>query len=307
MKNYRICVLLGIYLMVFGTLSLNFCFAQDKIIAVVNNDIITQKDLADFLNFMRLQFSRQYSQEETEEKIGSMKADLLDKLIEDRLILQEAKKEGIKLDEARVKGRINDIRKRYPTDGDFQNDLLRQGLVLADVENRIREQLLMVSEVDKNVRQNISISPEEVTRFYNQNTQEFVSPEKRIIQAVTLDNEDSAKAFASSLREGGKIADLASRYQASVNKIEVNKATELKKEIAEIVFNLKIGDVSEVQKIDDKYYVFMVENIVPPAQLTLAQVQENISQYLMEKKMQETLTKWLDELKKKSYIKISQD
>jgi len=31
------------------------CFAQDKIIAIVNKDIITQKDLNDFINFMRVQ------------------------------------------------------------------------------------------------------------------------------------------------------------------------------------------------------------------------------------------------------------
>jgi len=33
------------------------CFAQDKIVAVVNDEIITQKDLNDFVNFMRMQLS----------------------------------------------------------------------------------------------------------------------------------------------------------------------------------------------------------------------------------------------------------
>jgi parvulin-like peptidyl-prolyl isomerase len=299
-RFYLICVSLIIC-------TLSPCFAQDKIVAVVNKDVITQKDLADFFNFMRLQLSREYSKEEADEKIRSMKADLLDKLIEDRLILQEAKKEGIKLDEARVKGKINDIRKRYPTDTDFQNDLLRQGVVLADLETKIREQFLMISAVDRKIRQKISVSPEEVTRFYNQNTQEFISPEKRIIQAVALENEDLAVTFAYNLRAGEKIVDLAARYPISVNKIEVSQAIELRKEIASVVFNLNIGGISVPQKMDDKYYVFMLEDIIPPRQLTLAQVQEKISAFIFEKKMQETLSEWLDELKKKSYIKIYQD
>ncbi len=63
-------------------------FAQDKIAAIVNNDIITQKDLDDFLNFMRIQLSQDYSGKELENKIQAMKPDLLDRLIEDRLILQ---------------------------------------------------------------------------------------------------------------------------------------------------------------------------------------------------------------------------
>ena len=68
------------------------CYAQDKIVAVVNNDIITRKDLSDFMNFMRMQLSHQYKGKELDAKVAETKRGLLDKLIEDHLILQEAKK-----------------------------------------------------------------------------------------------------------------------------------------------------------------------------------------------------------------------
>ena len=56
-------------------------FAQIKILAVVNNDIITEKDLRDFMNFIHIQLSGQYQGEELKNKVDSMRADLLDKLL----------------------------------------------------------------------------------------------------------------------------------------------------------------------------------------------------------------------------------
>ncbi len=67
-------------------------YAQDKIVAIVNEDVITKRDLDEFIVFTRIQLSREYQGRELETKLQSMKLDLLNKLIEDRLILQEAKK-----------------------------------------------------------------------------------------------------------------------------------------------------------------------------------------------------------------------
>ncbi|MDO8488897.1 MAG: SurA N-terminal domain-containing protein, partial [Candidatus Omnitrophota bacterium] len=76
---------------IFLSFSTPCLWALDKVVAIVNNEIITQKDLNDFLNFMRLQYSRQLKGKALEEKIGTMKQDLLQRLIEDRLMLAQAK------------------------------------------------------------------------------------------------------------------------------------------------------------------------------------------------------------------------
>ena len=141
-------------------------FAQDKIIAIVNNEVITQKDLSDFLNFMRMQLSAQYKGRELEDKIQSLKPDLLDKLVEDRLILGQAQAANIKVDEARVKARIDELRRRYPSERDFQEALAEQGLTQADVESKIRDQMLMYSIIDAKIKSKIVVAPSEVTDFY---------------------------------------------------------------------------------------------------------------------------------------------
>ena len=55
-------------------------YAQDKVVAIVNNEIITQKDLNDFLNYIRLQYSREVRGKALAEKLEAMRQDLLQRL-----------------------------------------------------------------------------------------------------------------------------------------------------------------------------------------------------------------------------------
>ncbi|MDD5196983.1 MAG: SurA N-terminal domain-containing protein [Candidatus Omnitrophota bacterium] len=279
-------------------------YAQDQIVAIVNNEVITQKDLNDFLHFMSMQLSREYKDKELEDKISSIKPDLLNRLIEDRLILQEAKKEKIGMDENRVNAKISEIKKQYRSDSDFHAELMTQGLTQADIENKIREQFLMFSVVGRKVRSKITVKPEEVTEFYETHKKDFISGEGRELEAYSLENEDQAGSFSYNLRVGKKPQDLVTRYPFTVSEFNVYKGEELKGGIGEVVFKLGINEVSGPVKIEDKYYVFKLINIIPAKELTLVQVQGRIHSFLFDKKMQEEFTKWLNELKKKSYIKI---
>lgn len=278
--------------------------AQDKVAAVVNNEIITQKDLNDFLNFIRMQYSRELNGKALEEKINSAKQDLLQRLIEDRIILQQAKNEKITIEPARIKAKINEIKKRYPLESDFERDLAKQGLVQADLENKIREQMLTYSVVEQKVRSKVVIRPEEVTDFYNQNKRKFLKPEERLLTVIVLQDESTAKSLSYYLRLGEKLEDLATRYSFTVDSLSVSQGQDLRSEIEGTVFKLGISEVSDPVKIDGQYYIFRLNDILGSRQLDLAQSQDKIQAYLFDKKLQEGLKKWLDELKKQSYIKI---
>ncbi|MDO8662819.1 MAG: peptidyl-prolyl cis-trans isomerase [Candidatus Omnitrophota bacterium] len=304
LKFLPLFIFLPIFCLLFATHSL---YAEDKIAAIVNNEVITQKDLDDFLHFMTMQLAREYKGKALENKLASIKTDLLSRLIEDKLILQEAKKEKIILDEARVRAKVNEIRKRYDSDSAFQAELMGQGLTQADIENKVREQFLMYAIVEQKVRSKISVRPDEVTSFYENNKKDFSPGEEREFIAFALDNEDLADSFAYNLKIGKTPEDLAARYPFTANQLSVAQGEDLKKEIEETVFKLAVNEVSDVVKMDDKYYVFRLINIIPPKQLSLNEVQYKIQSFLFEKKMQEEMAKWIDELKNQSYIKINQD
>jgi parvulin-like peptidyl-prolyl isomerase len=280
--------------------------AEDKIVDIVNKDIITLKDMNDFLSFTRMQLSRQYRGRYLEEKLQDMKLDLLGRLVEDRLILQEAKREKLEIDINRIKARMADIKKQYATDVDFQTDLGKQGLVPADIEKKIKEQMLIYAIIDMKVKSKILVRPEEVTRYYNENIKDFMIGQTREVEAYALENKDLATTFSYNLRTGAKPEDLAGRYPFTVNKLSLVEH-EGKQEIEAVVFKMNVTEVSIPVQVDEKYYVFRLANIIEPRQRKLSEVQDEINDMLFNKKMEEEFTRWMDELKKQSYIKMMQE
>lgn len=279
--------------------------AQDRIVAIVNNEVITQKDLDSFTTFTRIQLSQKLSGQTLEDKLASLKKDLLQRLIEDRLILQEAKKSNLRVDESRVKSKVAEVKKRYESEREFTEALVQQGLSESDVEGRIKEQMMMYSLIDSKIRSKIQIKPAEITEYYSRNKQDMVMPERREVSSIAADSEQSAKAMWRELKQGKDINALAKERDAKVSNFSA-KAGELKKEIDGAVFQLNIGQVSEPLNVNGVYYVFKVNAVLSPQVQPLIEVQDAISALLFEKKMQEAVAAWLEELRKSAYIKITE-
>ncbi len=279
-------------------------FAQDAVIAIVNNDIITQKDLNDFVNFMRMQLSAEYKGIELENKVQSMKLNLLQRLIEDRLILQQAKVIKMDIPRERIKDRIDTIRKRTGGEVEFQRSLKQQGLTQIDLETKIKEQLLMYNVIDYKIKSNIMVTPSEVTDFYEKNKKDFNTPEQRDFASISITDEKEANQVYYQLNGGATFEQIAQKHGLEISKFTVTKDEGLKRDIADIVFKLSAGETSKPAKIGNIYYIFKGYNIIPPRQLALSEAQETIHNVLAEKQRQDKLPKCLDELKKSSYIKI---
>ncbi len=279
-------------------------FAEDKIAAIVNKDVITAKDFNDFITFTRMQYQTEYQGRELEEKLESMKKDLLEKLIEDRLIIQEARKNNLKVDPHRVQARMNEIKLRYGSDSQFQEALAKQGLTPADIESKVQEQMMMYYFVDAKIKNRIAVKPAEVTEFYQQHVKEFAVPEERRFDTVVTEDEGAAETAFQRLKNAETPQELAKSGNLNVNTMSAVKNGQLKKEIEDIVFKTGVHEVSGPVKIEGKYYIFKINAIIPPRQQTLPEVQDRIYGFLFEKKMQEKLSSLVDELKQKAYIKI---
>jgi len=303
MVRFKIYIIFLLILWLFTGKQLN---ADESILAVVNEEVITSKDLKDFLNFMRLQYSSGKDKAQVDEDLERMKPELLKKLVEDRLILQEAKRLKINIDKNLLSGRLKEIRKRYPSDKDFQEALNAQGLTLADIEKKIEEQMLIYQAIEKNVKSKIVIHPQEVNLFYEQHKDEFIEPEKREVFVFIFDNELDAQNLREELKKE-RIDELLKSNSLNIKQLGKVEKGQLKKEFDEIVFKLDEDKPSEVFKMEDKYYIFFVKKIISSYQMPFSEVKDKIYNLLFEKKMDEELNRWLDELRKNSYIQIKQD
>jgi parvulin-like peptidyl-prolyl isomerase len=280
------------------------CRAQDKVVAVVNDEIITQKDLDGFISFMRVQLAREYSAVKLEQKIDSMKQDLLERLIEDRLILQEARKGNINIDKSRIKGKVAELKRAHNSEVEFQSFLAQQGVTEADLEQKLKDQMMTYEIIEGKIKNKIVIKPSDITDYYNNNLSQFVVAEQREFVSIVVEDKDLADKVSQSLKSGKAVDAAAAELAVKVNTFTAKKGGELKKEIEDVVFLMNVDDVSEAVKIDNAYYVFKLIKVIPESKQQLIEAQASINRFLFDKKLQENMVDWLNELKKKAYIKI---
>ena len=283
------------------------CLA-DGLVAIVNNDVVTQKDLDDFINFMQMQMSDQYSEQEVEGKINEMLPDLISRLIEDRLILQAAYKEEIIIEPMRIKARMEQIKKRYPSESDFAVDIKARGMSLADVELKIKEQLLMREIIDIKIRSKLVVKPQEVTDYYEAHKQDFLTPEQRWVRVMAIKESDSIQQAQETIKKYSDLESISRVYASEINDLGWVVSDQLKKQIADIIFNLDTGSLwPYLDSENGGLYIFEVKSIKPPQVATLTEMQDEINRFLFEQKMQEAMVSWLDKLKDEAYIEIRGD
>ncbi|MCM8800646.1 MAG: peptidyl-prolyl cis-trans isomerase [Candidatus Omnitrophica bacterium] len=281
--------------------------AQDRIIAIVDKEVITQADLDNFYNFIRMQSISGYEEDVFEDKMQLMKKELLERLIEEKLILREANKENIQIDENRIRARIEQIKRGFSSDLEFQHALTNQGLTQADIEKRIKEQFLIANLIETKIKNKIMVKPSEVTEFYQKNKDNLIEPEKREFMYIKVKDENVAKELYAELNKGLDFTELVKNYSLNIEQLSVSKDRELKKELEDILFNLNLGQVSFPIKVEDNFYIFKLYNIIPYRHKSLSEAQDEIYAFLFEEKIHKEITRWLDELKKKAYIKIFSD
>jgi peptidyl-prolyl cis-trans isomerase SurA len=281
-----------------------FCFADDRIVAIVNKEVITSKELRDFAHFLRLQLSREYEGSALEDKLKEILPHLLEKLIDDRIILQEAQRFGVQVNEDKVKARMEDIRKRYASEYEFKEDLKKQGLVPGDIERKIREQFITYALIEEKVKAKIEVKPEDVTAYYRQHSSEYNREEERLFDTVSGNTDEAVRAARHDLSRGLSLAVVKERYAVETDEINAFKGRGLKPELEKDLFALPEGGVSDVIRAGDTYYIFRVRKILPGRIWTLQESQDRIYAQLYQEKADVIMKTWLKELKDKAYIKI---
>ena len=281
-------------------------YAQDKVVAIVNNEIITQKDLEGFIAFMRVQLAKEYGPAQMQQKIDSMRNDLIERLVEDRLILQEARKANISIDKNRIKAKISELKRAHNSDQEFREYLFKQGMTEADLENKLRDQMMTYEIVDNKIKSRIVVKPSEITDYFVKNPDQFMVPEQREFLSIVLETQPQADKVSVDLKAGKSAPEIEKEYSVKTNTFTAKMGGELKKELEDVVSSLGTGAVSDAVKIGDVFYVFKLLRIIPLYQQQLIDVQSDINKMLSDKRMQEDMVSWLDELKKKAYIKYMQ-
>lgn len=291
---------------------------QNKIVAVVNEDVITQADLDVALASVVAEYKKIYRGDELTAKIEEARQEILNQMIEEKLILQEAKRRKVEVDDAEVEERLNDVRSRFPNDDDFDVALNESGLTFDALRNRYKEQIMMHKLVNYEVRERVVVAPSEISEYFAKHAEEFRAPESvRLKNIVIRFEEGNTESLVKQktddvsrlLKEGRDFPDIARQYSQGGNAQEggdlgfIGKG-QMRKEFDDVVFKLKPGEISAPIKTQEGYYIFKVEEKREGYARPLSEVREDIENLIFQEKAKERYKGWIDKLKRDAFIQI---
>lgn len=292
------------------------CEVVDKIVVIVNNEIITQREIDRVLMPIYEQYQALYYGDELVKKLDEARKKVIEQLIEDRLILSEAKKLNIEVDERDVEARLADVKKRFSSKEEFEHVLSGQGLALKDLTTRYREQMMTRGLIDRKVGSKVTVSPVEINRYYDEHMNEFIQPEGITLRNILIRPKkdlapekalDLANEILRRIQEGGDFALLAKEYSEGPNASEGGlmgyvKKGDLLPEIESVVFNLKDGELSGIIQTSLGYHIFKVEEKRERKVLSLSEVRADVEEAVFREKVKDRLKGWIETLRKNAYI-----
>ena len=304
------------------------CFAVekqlvDRVLAVVNKEVITQSEFDAVFRPIYEEMKQSGDRQNFNKEMTDLRLKLLNQMIEDRLVAQEAKKIGIEVTDGEVADEMKQLKSEFPDETTFEHQMKAEGIAVADIEKRFRERIAIEKLHEYIIRGKTAVSPEEMEQFYKDHPEEFDRKEQVKVSVITLRKSDesvskgikdeAAKAEAERLVKGLKkglgFEELAKKYSQDTyartgGMIGFLEKGNMKNSIEEVLFSLAPGAVSDVLETEEAYHIFKVHEKAPPKHETFEEVRTQIHEFLFRKKAHERFVGWMEELKKKSFISI---
>jgi peptidyl-prolyl cis-trans isomerase SurA len=292
----------------------------DRVIAVVNDEIILMSELNAAMNvFLSRLHEYQHSQEEKEQLVYKLREEILTQLINERITDQQAKKAGIQITKEEVDASIEQMKKvNRLTDENLREVLAEQGLTIEEFKEKIREQILRTKLVNREIKSKIVITKEDIKNTFQKEAEKYSETKKYYLRSILMrvPNDIDKKAIETKmlaihkkLEQGENFEELARIHShpalaASGGYLGAFEPGTLAPNIREAVENLKPGEFSPVLDTDQGYQIFFVEKIQNEAGRSLDEASAEIEDRLYKEIVDQRFNSWLRELRERSHIKI---
>ncbi|WP_409367360.1 peptidyl-prolyl cis-trans isomerase [Lysinibacillus sp. 38-6] len=224
-------------------------------------------------------------------------AEMLNTLIDNKIIELEAKKEDITVSDDAIKAEYDELVESYGGEDALQETLDANGLTKDSVQDNIRMYLLT-----KNVIANsIDISDEELKQYFEENKDDYGQQEQVAASHIFLEDEATAKEVEAKLKAGEDFAELAKTYSIDTDTSEDGgdlgyiSRGQMDEQFEEAAFALEKDEVSGVVQSAEGYHIIKVTGKVPAEEAVFEDVKDEVYETLLESRINEEYSTWLTE------------
>ena len=238
--------------------------------------------------------------------LKDVKEKVLEAMVSDQLILQQAKENNVTLKEGEFEQAINDLEQYHGGKDALETYLKQQGFDRQSFETLVQEQLIM-NHFKEKLTSHIKVTDEEVKKYYDDNKTMFELPAPEIRAShILVDTENQAKKILAEIKNGADFAKLAEEYSKDPGSKESGgdlgyfAKGKMVPEFERAAFALKPGEISDVVKSEHGYHIIKVTG--ERTSLSFDDAKDYIRYNLENTKKEEEFTKHLDKWEKQSKI-----
>jgi len=289
----------------------------DGIKAIVNEAVVSYQEVEAITAPAESQLRRQYRNqpEAYERELARVRREGLENLLERQLILYDFKTSGYNLPESILNDAVEEkIKARYRDRANLTKMLQADGMTYEKFRQQIRDQIIVEALRSKNVAQEIIISPHKIEVYYLAHQDQFKVEDQVKLRMILLNIKNESDAarvcqlaneILGKIKEGAAFAEMANVNSERRDGGEAGwwERKALRKELADVAFSLKAGEMSGVIETPEACYLLLVEEKRSAHVKPLSEVQDEIERTMVTQEKTRLQKAYVDRLKKKTFVR----
>jgi peptidyl-prolyl cis-trans isomerase SurA len=295
----------------------------DRIVAVVNEDIITQYDIELAMRPMAESIkAKRLSLEIERQHFAQLRQDVVNSMIDSKLTEQEVKRFNINIGEEEIESYIRQVKQRRSmTDENLKAGLASQGFSLEEYRKEVKAQLQRTKLVNREVKSKVVITQEEINAYFEKNRAKYGGGKQYHLWNLLVKTPPGAgevekqkaqgllQGATEELKRGRPFEEIARQAADGAGGIQgadlgLFRVEDLTPQLREVAKKMKAGEHSPVVATDFGYQVIFVQEILDSPARPLAEVESEIQDLLYRDVVEDKFQSWLTALRKRSHVKI---
>jgi peptidyl-prolyl cis-trans isomerase SurA len=283
----------------------------DRIVAVVNNDIITLSQLKTVTRPYREQLAASGRPEaEKQQMLSSLKREMLHQLIGRALTRQEAARHQIRVSDDEVQAAIDKFKQQNNLDQEgLEKGLEAEGVTLEEYRERIRGDILQSMLINRVIRSRVIVTQADIEAYYQAHPEKFMGERKYHLRNIFVDTQKESQNILSRLEQGLSFSEAARQFSRASNASEggdlgVFDINTVSDAIRDAVMPLDKGEYSGTIPTGQGFQILYVEDVLESGGKTLEQARDEIQEILFREQAEEKFSQWIESLQNNAHIKI---
>jgi peptidyl-prolyl cis-trans isomerase SurA len=281
----------------------------NRIVAVVNGEAITLHDLKKEVE----QGGPGMNQRDPENinKSEAVQRRVLEAMINDKLLKQEAERFEIAVSDEEVEGQINQIRQENGlSQAEFRQAVKEQGMTMEEYRQALRDEIKKRKLLSNMVHQKVVVADDEIQEFYQQNQEDYGQPQTVRLRLIVHPEQTKLEEVRQTIVSGeisfAQAADDVSQGPGAGQGGDLGELQwkDLRPEWQDVVSSLNPGEVSPIFTLQDNYALLYLEEYTDQdTQATESDI-KNIRQQLYSQKLENRYKDYIEGLREKAVIDV---